>query len=73
METTLYGAKRRWVNRRCLEQMEEWECDGLQLWERMRWDQVWARDGVHMATMGKAWMAWNIAEWAQHWEEVRQE
>ena len=66
-ETSLYRAKRRWVNRRCLEQLEEWVCDGLQLWERMRW----RRDGIHMSNMGKTWMAWNVAEWAQHWGDAR--
>ncbi|KAG0711915.1 hypothetical protein GWK47_019535 [Chionoecetes opilio] len=53
------------VNTKCVEQLENWACDGLQLWERMSWNQVWSRDGIHMSNVGKVWMAWNVAEWAQ--------
>ncbi|KAG0716914.1 hypothetical protein GWK47_008527 [Chionoecetes opilio] len=67
-EASLYGAKRRWVNTKCVEQLENWACDGLQLWERMSWNQVWSRDGIHMSNVGKVWMAWNVAEWAQQKE-----
>ena len=65
LEATVYGRKRRWVNRQCIRKLEEWRCDGLQLWEHMRWDEVWARDGVHFSSIGKVWIAWNITEWAQ--------
>ena len=72
-EGKVFGRERRWVNGRLVRGLEEWECDGLQLWERMDWRQVWARDGVHMSRVGKVWLAWNVVEWAQHWEDVRQE
>lgn len=49
-----------------MESLEDWECDGLQLWEKMDWRQVWAGDGVHMSGAGKIWLAWNVVEWAQH-------
>ena len=68
-----FGRERRWVNRRCVEKLEEWGCDGLQLWEKMDWGQVWTRDGVHMSNIGKVWMAWNVVEWAQRREDYRQE
>jgi len=55
-----FGRERRWVNMRFVEKLEEWGCDGLQLWERMDWRQVWTRDGVHMSNIGSVWMAWNV-------------
>ena len=67
-----FGRERRWVNRRLVERLEEWGCDGLQLWERMDWRQVWTQDGVHLSNIGKVWLAWNVVEWAQHWEGARQ-
>lgn len=67
-EASMFGEKRRGVNRRMMEKLEEWSCDGLQLWERMSWREVWGRDGIHMSKLGKAWMAWNVVEWAQHRE-----
>ena len=68
-ETSVFGEKRRWVNTTMIEKLEEWSCDGLQLWERMSWSKVWARDGVHMSKLGIVWMAWNVVEWAQHREK----
>ena len=58
-EGSRYGAVRRTVNRKCLEKLEKWLCERLQLHERMNWRRVWARDGVHMSGIGKAWMTWN--------------
>ena len=72
-EGKVFGRERRWVNRRLVAELEKWECDGLQLWERMDWRQVWTQDGVHMSNVGKVWVAWNVVEWAQHWEMARQE
>ena len=65
-ESSLYGNLRRKVNRKCVEKLGEWSCDGLQLWERMDWRRVWGYDGIHFASAGKVWVAWNIVEWAQH-------
>lgn len=64
-ERTVYGEKRRKLNRKCKENLESWGCDGLHLWENMRWEEVWARDGAHKSHLGKVWVAWNLAEWAQ--------
>ena len=72
-EGSRYGAVRRAVNRKCLEKLEKWSCDGLQLHERMDWRRVWAFDGVHMSDIGKVWTAWNVVEWAQHKETVHNE
>ena len=69
-EGASFGRERRWVNRKCVERLEDWQCDGLHLWERMDWRQVWARDGIHLSNVGKVWLAWNVVEWAQHWEDV---
>ena len=66
-----FGQERKRVNRWCVAKLEDWGCDGLKLWERMNWRKVWAQDGVHMSNIGKVWMAWNVVEWAQHWEEAR--
>lgn len=59
------------MNRRCIGKLEEWECDGLQLWEKMNW--VWSPDSVHMSNIGKVWVAWNVIEWALHLEGSIQE
>ena len=72
MEGRRFGRERRWVNGRYVQKLEDWKCDGLRLWERVDWRQVWARDGVHLSNVGKVWTAWNVVEWVQHWEEVRQ-
>ena len=58
------------MNSRCVRKLEDWKCDGLRLWEWLDWRQVWAWDGVHVSNVGKEWTAWNVVEWAQHWEEV---
>ena len=72
-ERGAFGRERRWVNRKLVESLEDWGCDGLRLWERMDWTQVWSQDGVHMSNVGKVWVAWNVVEWAQRWEEGRRE
>ena len=66
-----FGQERKRVNRVCVAKLEDWGCDGLKLWERMDWRKVWAQDGVHLSNIGKVWTAWNVVEWAQHWEEAR--
>ena len=68
-EASMFGEKRRWVNKTMMEKLEEWSCDGLQLWERMSWREVWSHDGVHMSHLGIVWMAWNVVEWGQCREE----
>lgn len=68
VERTVYEEKRRKLNRKCIENLESWGCDGLHLWENMKWEEVWARDGIHMSNLGKVWVAWNLAEWAQSHE-----
>ena len=68
-EASMFGEKRRWVNKTMMEKLEEWSCDGLQLWERMSWREVWGHDGVHMSKLGIVWMAWNMVEWGQHRED----
>ena len=55
-EGSRYEGKRRWVNDQCIGKLEEWGCDGLQLWENMRWEKVWARDGVHLSNLSKVWV-----------------
>lgn len=72
-EGQVFGRERRWVNGKVVERLEDWKCDGMQLWERMDWRQVWTQDGVHMSTIGKVWVAWNLVEWAQRWEEGSRE
>lgn len=71
LESGRFGQMRRWVNGRCVERLEDWRCDGLQLWERLNWRQVWAQDGIHLSNVGKVWTAWNVVEWAQHREDGR--
>ena len=63
-EGSRYGEVWRAVNKTCLENLEKWACDGLQLHEYMNWRRVWAWDGIHMSSIGKAWMARNVVEWA---------
>lgn len=36
VERTVYGEKRRKLNRKCIENLESWGCDGLHLWENMK-------------------------------------
>lgn len=67
-EAHYYGKIRRQVNRKCLEKLQEWSCDGLWLHEKMNWSRIWSRDGVHLSETGKIWVARNIVEWAQHKE-----
>ena len=64
-EGTVNDRKRRWLNAQCLASLEEWGCDGLRLLEEMSWREVWARDGVHLSRIGKAWAGWSIVEWAR--------
>ncbi|MPC56534.1 hypothetical protein E2C01_050496 [Portunus trituberculatus] len=70
-EESSYKVVRREVNRSCLEKLEKWACDRLQLHEYIDWRHVWARDGVHLLGIGQVWMAWNVMEWAQHKEPIQ--
>ncbi len=62
-ERGYFGNCRRMVNRKCLENLEKWGCDGLQLYEQMDWSRIWGRDGIHFSWIGREWIAANILEW----------
>lgn len=64
-ENSRFGIKRRHVNKMITENLEKWGCDGLHLWESTNWNEIWARDGVHLENIGQVWAAWNMVEWAQ--------
>ena len=70
-EPGLYGTVRRRVNMKCLEMLDDWSCDGLRLNERMNWGRVWQRDGVHLSSAGKVWVARNMVEWPQYKETTQ--
>ena len=53
-EPRMYGTLRRRVNRKCLDMLDDWSCEGLRLNER-KWGRVWQQDGVHLSSVGKAW------------------
>lgn len=72
-ERGLFGKIRRTVNRMCLEKLTERKCDGLHLNERIDWEEVWARDGVHQQWQGKKWVAWSITKWVANKRETRTE
>ena len=61
-ETRRFGTLQRKVNREYVKKLEEWACDGLQLWEGLDWNEVWGRDGIHLSNVGKVWLAWNLVE-----------
>ena len=61
-----FGELRRYVNKQCLEKLEEWGCDGLKLWEETNWEKVWARDGIHLRVQGKEWMAMMVEKWIRY-------
>ena len=71
-EASSFGRTRCSVNLVCIKSLEDWRCDGLQLWEKCSWGEVWARDGVHLTILGKRWMARCLVEWAQHREGDQQ-
>ena len=62
-ENGLFGKTRRTVNIKCMEKLEEWDCDAIQLNEGVDWEKVWGRDGVHLRFKAQQWLAMIAEEW----------
>ena len=60
---SIFGNMRRTVNRKCIENLKEWKCNGIQLSEKVDWEQVWGRDGVHLRPSGQLWVAMMVEDW----------
>ncbi|MPC15792.1 hypothetical protein E2C01_008595 [Portunus trituberculatus] len=62
-ELSEFDKMRKTVNKECIKKLREWNCDGIQLSEKVEWQEVWGRDGKHLRFRAQLSVAMIIEEW----------